>query len=338
MENIKNVVPSYYTIEEGALSLIAESERSFTEMMKEIGISELHSFEESGVILEADNVDSTIDRIIEWFKQAFKDFKEYLDKALNKLRDQISKSKQTILPQNKIEEAVKNLKDDKEYGKTYEYKELGWARNTDSGAEQSHWKAIKDFRADVKKAYDTNDENIKNIVEDGKKKLDERFGVTDTNRISAIKKFLRGDEVKVTKAYLTDGRRWNIIRETAIDYGHVVSKMKKDYNTLKKETDAIIANIKEAQKKLKKGDKQGFNDYINGFKATQSYMREFSSATIACISEQIRFSVMLCLRLSLAWKKKEEADKKAEEKAEVKQESAIHSTKFETELSTLFDF
>ena len=66
MENIKNVVPSYYTLEEGALSLIAESERSFTEMMKEIGISELHSFEESGVILEAVNVKETIDKGALW--------------------------------------------------------------------------------------------------------------------------------------------------------------------------------------------------------------------------------------------------------------------------------
>ena len=59
-------------------------------------------------------------------------------------------------------------------------------------------------------------------------------------------------------------------------------------------------------------------------------MKDFCVATIACINEQVRFSVMLCLRLSLSWKKKE--------KETVAKESAIHSTKFETELSTLFDF
>lgn len=339
MENIKIVVPSYYTIEEGALSLIAESERTFTEMMKEVGIAELHSFEESGVVLEAVNVKQTINNIIAWFKETFETFRGYLEEALRKIKNEINKQKRNILNQAKIEEAVKNLKDDKEYGKTYEYKELGWARNVDSASEQSHWKAIHDFRAAVKKAYDSKDEDIKNIVEDGKKKLNERFGATDTDRLSAIKKFLRGEEVKVTKEYLMTNRKWNIIRDAALNYNNAAAKMKKDYNALKKETDAIIADIKKAEKELEKGDKQGFNDYINGFKATQSYMRDFASATIACINEQVRFSVMLCLRLSLAWKKKEEADKKAEEKAEVKQESAVvESTKFESELSTLFDF
>lgn len=330
MENIKNVVPSYYTLEEGALSLIAESERSFTEMMKEIGISELHSFEESGVILEAFNIKETINKVIKWFKDTFEKFKDYLEKALFEIKKRIDAQKRNILDQNKIEEAVYNLKDDKEYGKTYEYKQLGWARNVKSTADQSHWKAIKDFRTAVKKAYDDKDEDIKNIVEDGKKKLNERFGATDTDRLSAIKKFLRGEEVKVTKKFLTDGSKWNLIRDTAINYNTAASKIKKEYNALKKETDDIIADIKKVQKELEKGNKQGFNDYINGMKTTQMYMRDFASATISCIGEEARFATMLCLRLSLSWKKKEKAD--------VKQESAIYTTKFESELATLFDF
>lgn len=330
MENIKNVVPSYYTLEEGALYLIAESERSFTEMMKEIGISELHSFEESGVVLEAVNVKETINRVIKWFKDTFETFRGYLEEALFEIKKRIDAQKRNILDQKKIEEAVYNLKDDKEYGKTYEYKQLGWARNVKSTADQSHWKAIKDFREAVKKAYDDKDEDIKQIVEDGKKKLDERFGAKDTDRLSAIKKYLRGDEVKVTKKFLINGSKWNLIRETAINYNTAASKIKKEYNELKKETDTIISDIKKAQKELEKGNKQGFNDYINGMKTTQMYMRDFASATISCIGEEARFATMLCLRLSLAWKKKE--------KAEVKHESAIHTTKFESELATLFDF
>ena len=334
MENIKNVVPSYYTLEEGALSLIAESERSFTEMMKEIGISELHSFEESGVVLEAGAVKATIDKVIKWFKDTFEAFKGYLEKALFEIKKRIDAQKRNILDQNKIKEAVQNLKDDKDYGKTYEYKELGWARNVESASDQSHWKAIKDFRAAVKKAYDDKDEDIKNIVEAEKKKLDERFGAKDSDRLSAIKKFLRGKEVKVTKEFLTKGSKWNLIRDCAVNYSTAASKIKKDYNALKKETDNIISDIKKAQKELESGNKQGFSEYVSGMKTTQTYMRDFASATISCIGEEARFATMLCLRLSLAWKKKEEKDKKED----VKQESAMQTTKFETELSTLFDF
>lgn len=329
---IKNVVPSYFTIEEGALSLIAESELAFTEMMKEIGISELHSFEESGVVLEAVNIKATIDKIINWFKEAFESFRGYLDKALMEIKRRIDAQKRNILKQDKIRAAVENLKPDKEYGKTYEYKELGWARNVESTSEQSHWKAVLDYRKAVIKAYEDKDDDIKNIVDEGKKKLDERFGASDSDRKTAIKKFLRGEEVVVTKEFLQKNNNWNLIRECAIDFGTSSSKIKKDYNAIKKETDEIIKNIKKAQKELEDGNKKGFAEYISGLKSVQMYMTAFSSATIACINEQVRFSVMICLKLSLAWKKKEE------KKEEVKQESAIQTTKFESELATLFDF
>lgn len=334
---IKNVVPSYFSIEEGALSLIAESELAFTEMMKEIGISELHSFEESGIVMEAANVKETINKIINWFKEAFESFKGYLDDALWEIKKRIDAQKRNILNQDKIKAAVENLKPDKEYGKTYEYKELGWARSLESTSEQSHWKAVLDYRKAVIKAYEDKDDDIKNIVDEGKKKLDERFGASDSDRKSAIKKFLRGEEVAVTKEFLQKNSKWNLIRECAIDFGTSSSKIKKDYNAIKKETDEIIKNIKKAQRELEDGNKKGFAEYISGLKSVQMYMTAFSSATIACINEQVRFSVMLSLKLSLAWKKKEES-KAAEEKKENVKESAMETTKFESELATLFDF
>ena len=52
---IRDIVPSYATIDEGALLLIEESNKTFNGILQSVGIAELQSFEESGdvVVYEA---------------------------------------------------------------------------------------------------------------------------------------------------------------------------------------------------------------------------------------------------------------------------------------------
>ena len=354
MENIKNVVPSYFTIEEGALSLIAESERTFTEMMKEVGISELHSFEETGLIHEASNVRETINKIVTWFEDQWDKIRKFIDNCLDAIDKKISEAKKKIIKSEQLQAAIGGIKNaDKVFATTYEYPHLKEVSEEDGPL----FKAANDFSllifSDYQRntsvikdgGYDTRIKDIPDKIKDIKEFLEkEKRGVidklsaagvesgTDSDRVSSIKKYIRGKEVKVDKAYMR--AHYKEIYHAATDYNTSARQLKRAYNNAKREYDRAIRFIKER----KEEEYSYITAYLPYLKFGKEIYRDILLSSAACVTENVRANMMLCLKISLAVKGKEEK-KENNDKKEVKVgESAIHSTKFETELSTLFDF
>ena len=347
------LIPSYATIEEGAFSLIAESERSFTEMMKDIGISELHSFEESGIVMEAVNVKETIGKIVKWFEEQWEKIKKFVDECLVKIQKKISEAKKNVVKWDKFKKAVENLKaGDKVYATTYEYPHLD--KMADGSDELM--KKVGDYdlalRSDFSKqkkivkdgGYVVGD--LKEVKEDleGYKKgiIDAIGGENDTKSIKKIKEYIRGKEVNVDKTYIVNHSR--AIYDCATEYNEAARQLKKLYNEAKKGYAADIKFIKE-----RKEEEYGYlNVYLPYLKFGKDMYRDLLTTTIGCVSERVRTSMMICLKVSLAIKAKEEKGTGEASsgviidtdgsKGEVAEESAIQTTKFESELATLFDF
>lgn len=347
MENIKNVVPSYFTIEEGALSLIAESERTFTEMMKEVGISELHSFEETGLIHEAYNVRQTINKIITWFEDQWDKIRKFIDSCLDAIDKKISEVKKKIIKSDLLQPAIGSIKNaDKVFATTYEYPHLKEV----SEEEGPLFKAANDFSlllfSDYQKktsvikndSYEVRIKDIPDTIKDIREFLEEEKnnvvkkliaagveGGNDSDRIASIKKYIRGKEVKVNKEYMK--AHYKEIYHAATDYNTSARQLKRSYNNAKRTYDRAIRFIKER----KEEEYSYITAYLPYLKFGKEIYRDILLSSAACVTENVRTNIMLCLKISLAVKGEEEKKEKIGE-------SAIHSTKFETELSTLFDF
>ena len=91
-----NTFPDFLDPSEYGLYVAYEAEQSYNEMMHNIGISELHSFEENGIaVLEANGVPASVERgrkkdmIKNFFRGIWKKIVGLYEKVLNFIKEHI---------------------------------------------------------------------------------------------------------------------------------------------------------------------------------------------------------------------------------------------------------
>lgn len=342
MEMIKasHIIPDYASIEESALYVIEHMESNFTEMMQQIGIEELHSVEETGLVLESeDESEKKVNKIIEWLKSIWAGIKGLYEKALNGIKKHIETLNNKISSKikNNLQKAADNLKEDAKFGEGFE-----WKRYTDViNGSDSIWTAIDEFgkvadhlsyNPDVKYSVD-------NTKEDIKKAKDKMFskinidGITAENATGKISEAIKGDKITIDKAYVK--ANFADLYTAAFDYSKTAGSLKKSINTIKKSFDQSINNVKGWKNKE---NKAGVKEQISAIKDAKKMYVCLSSSVVSCLAQRHNEAARVMLKIALAVKAKEEKEAKAKDAESAKHESAIVPASFQTELTSLFDF
>lgn len=336
-------VPSYAAPHEVGLYLAVETERSFNEMMQSIGIEELHSFEENGVVvLEADAAEASkekkANKIIQWIKDRWEDLKKLFDQALKGIQNLIETAKKKIAAllgsaKNKesIVKIVDRLKETKKdgskiyFGKDYQWTEFDSVCKGQSIINHST-KAYEDF---AKRAVDGS-MNYKDEKDDLDKKVAAHLGIkgelTTAEIAKAINTRMRGNEIEVDKAYLKS----NIdkIFESATNYNENAAKLASFLKEVKKAFNNAEKAVKAAARKDKTDENLAGAAHI--VREESKFFTAVSSTIVTNVRLHTNNSIRIILRLAIAAKKKEEVKATGE--------SAIVPSSFQTELASLFEF
>ncbi len=341
MEMIKasHIIPDYASIEESALYVIEHMESNFTEMMQQIGIEELHSVEETGLVLESeDESEKKVNKIIEWLKSIWAGIKGLYEKALNGIKKHIETLNDKISSKikNNLQKAADNLKEDAKFGEGFE-----WKRYTDViNGSDSIWTAIEAFgkKAENMK-YQPNEYSAsatKSFVNDAKDamfgamKID---GITAENATGKISEAIKGDKITIDKAYVK--ANFADLYTAAFDYSKTAGSLKKSINTIKKSFDQSINTVKGWKNK---SNKSIVKEQISAIKDAKKMYVCLSSSVVSCLAQRHNEAARVMLKIALAVKAKEEKEAKAKDAESAKHESTIVPASFQTELTSLFDF
>jgi len=329
------VIPDYANPCEYGYYLALNLEESFNAMMQEIGIRELHSLEENGaVVLEdgesAASTEKKTNAVKKFLEDAYDKIKELYGKAAdfikNHLIDPAKKKINSIIgSESKAHNAIKDklskikstTKDgkDKTFGKTFD-----WGNFDDT-----KYMEIADKYAKVV----INDEELAKINNAVEAAFHVKGGAKGSDVKKAIDKEMRGDkEIDVTMSYIKNN--FEEIWSWATSFDVSGKKLGKSLKAAKKSFDKAGSEFKKSV---------AFKDRDDAFKATTKSVKEMStllghisSAVCNNIRTRTTHSIKIVLRLCIAAKQKEEAEKKA-----VGESSYIPGS-FQTELASLFNF
>ena len=337
-------VPSYASPFEAGLFLAVETERSFAEMMQNIGIKELHSFEENGTaIFEMKHVGADKEKktnaFIKWLNDRWEDIKKLFEAALKGIKGLIETASKKIHDMlgskdrkddlyKRLEALNDKAKDGKEkvFGEDYAWD--GYESMHSSDAENPVYKVVNRYSNFLSKAASTENFDYQSEIDDLHNKIKDKLGIESYGAkevAKAVKDALRGEKVEITKKYLKD--HFDDYFRYATSYDETAKKISKTLNGMKRKFDDLKKAVKDASRSNKE-DKV----LVNTIKIVKDEASAFSvlSGTItSCMRERVSSAIRVIVKLSISAKVKEE---------KVKQESAIVPSSFQTELASLFNF
>lgn len=337
MEMIKasHIIPDYASIEESALYVIEHMESNFTEMMQQIGIEELQSVEESGLVLESeDESEKKVNKIIEWLKSIWAGIKGLYEKGLNTIKKHIETLNTKISTKIKtnLQKAADKLKEDAKFGEGHEWKRYSdILNNTDS-----IWTAIEAFGKKAEAMTYQDSKSTKIYVDNAKDAMFNAMkidGITAENATGKISEAIKGDKITIDKAYVK--ANFADLYTAAFDYSKTAGSLKKNINTIKKSFDQTINTVKGWKNK---NSKTFVKEQISAIKDAKKMYVCLSSSVVSCLAQRHNEAARIMLRIAVAFKAKEEKEAKAKDAESVKQESTIVPASFQTELTSLFDF
>ena len=346
-----NTFPDFLDPSEYGLYVAYEAEQSYNEMMHNIGISELHSFEEHGIaVLEANGVPASVERgrkkdmIKNFFRGIWKKIVGLYEKVLNFIKDHIESIKKKMLDKKKdtlkkkLDDLIKSDKDGKvKFGELkYDLKKF---TEIAAGSGKA-WTAMKNLDNGMKnvisqlKMDDTNAVSFaKEAADDADDKFCKEMGIakdaSGEDITNAIRSYTtNGNASVVSTKFLKDN--FDDIFDFALDYSKVSNKVK---GALKKTEDSIDTSIKCVEDLFKKEAKET-GDKGTGGKYTEyvvSGMRKAKTRLIAinnAIMNELRVAHSDCARIMTKLSTTKTATN----------ESALVPSSFQTELASLFSF
>lgn len=330
------VIPDYANPCEYGYYLALNLEESFNAMMQEIGIRELHSLEENGAVVLEDGeaaevqTEKKTNAVKKFLHDAFEKLKGLYDKAAKFIKDKlidpaVNKIRQLIGPESKahtkIKERLSKIKTttkdgkDKTFGKTFE-----WLKD-----EADHFNDICD---NYVKDIVISDESLKSLND----KIDSAFGVKSGAKGKAVKdaidKYMRGKEIDVTMSYIKSN--FDEIWKWATNFDASGRSIGKSLKNAKKTFDKAGSTFKKSV--ARKDRDEAFKNTTKAIKEMSALLGHISSAVCANIRMRVADSIKIVLRMCIAAKQKEEAEKTA-----VGESSYIPGS-FQTELASLFNF
>ena len=314
--NMINVIPESASASEGAFYVIEHAERTYNEMWREIGISELRSLEETGnmVLYEADEekAKSIKDSILAWLESFWGTVKGLYESFLKKL-DTLVKETKTKLDKigMKNKEALKKHLSGLKYGKTYG-KAYKWGSEFNDACKGGGkvGRVMARFDQYFSNVYNSQ-ELTKEAIEKVKSQLDivksesfEILGVKETSQVQGkVLEIMRGEEVAVDDAYIKTN--FDELWKYATDFGASSAKLKDKLKHSKKSFDEAARKIRTFKPAKKEAN---LKILVNTIKESRAILVHMDNAAMRAVRERALISARIMLRLAIVAKAKEEKD------------------------------
>lgn len=248
------VFPEYCSYTEATLYIAESCEKSFNELMLNIGVNELAVFESTGsqIIYEGAKLDKFKNDVIKFFQDMWGRIKAFYEDTIGTFIKKIKESNAKKINELKLDNVNFGKDGKKTFGEVNEFKFgtmtlQGMAANAEAILEKSN----KEFDRLVEKADEKQD-----IIIDGlKDKYNARYIISeisgiDTDRVSdackQLKAIFLGDKVKVDKKYIEDNIK---AMKEVVTGKKIPDEIKKSYNDAKKMIDESIKNVKDTKDK-----------------------------------------------------------------------------------------
>ena len=304
----KNVIPAYASLDEMAFHVLESVERDYNAIMMSVGVSELAHLEATGaeIVYEAGNgkVKELVDKATKLFKDMWEKVQGLIKKATDAFEAKATEFRKKIMTKvdsKVLADRVKNLKADKSFGNTYDYKNIN-----EYSAEVID--KIKAVDSKVDKLYSEAVEGAKNGNVEKTNALDDALkaevnGVIKAlcpsadsakNIIKFMKDDIRGGRKEVNGTWVKDN--YKTIIEEVTNLPTTKKTLKKDYNELKKSYNDAIKACRKANDG-KHFEANAYTKTIRAYKDLRQVTIYSQQAIIGCLNERYNFyrSVMFKL-------------------------------------------
>lgn len=285
MTNLSSMATTELSVHEsmtvGSAAIIYESEANFTNMMKAIGIHEVNHYAQHGqvVVYEAGGVKGFIQKIIQFFKDLLKKIQALYNRFIAQMdawvrsdKDFVKKYKSRLIQADvkglkykgfKFTTTALTMSDALTKTTGYLAKNEMKHANTSSTSIDSLRKWTKDWNDNVS----DHTEGLRGAVIGGNKLTDKEFG-------EALFKLFRDGKDEKTEVSIS--ARENI---TIIEGGEKAkSDAKKSMDTIKKNIESIISDLKKQETQLNKYSEKDSDDEIRVKGAAMAYVSALSNA------------------------------------------------------------
>ena len=320
-----NVIPGYAGINEMVFHVMESTEQDYNSIMMECGVRELMHLEETGteMIYEEGKVKGLVDKAIGFFKQMWAKVQGLIQKALTFFETKAQEFRNKVmkkLDSKILKKRADNLKADKKFGMTYDYKDIEkYSVTVCENISAAQAKVEKAYGSAVSKAKDGDNGEANNLetVLDGYVKacIKQMYNTaTSTSGLSKLmKNEIRGKMLPVNGAWVKTN--YDTIIKEVTDYPTVKRGLKSDYNELKKGFNEAIRDCKKANDG-KMFEANAFTKAIKAYKELRQITVYAQQAVISCYNERQGFYRSVIFKL-VGSKPAKEGEKKVSESATI---------------------
>ena len=294
-------IPSYASIEEATMYLIEATETDYNQMMASIGVDDLMQIKESGytvAVNEAGKIKGVIDKIIAWFKAQWEKVKGLFGKALEFFQKQVDKFHDKISEARlkNIENKIANMKADKKFGKTYEYKQYqaemdghGTIFSNLISLDSALYRELEKFSDSFKGDDEFDGDSAKATLDAHFERFASVFGGNDKTKESDLKKkmieYMRGKEIEIDKSYIQ--AHYKEMVENCRVFGRTRRGLKKKMDGEKKRISNSVKSIKKAS-----GKEDGFAKAFSVFSPYIKKARVYANMCCGVVLSETKHKMM----------------------------------------------
>lgn len=300
-----NVIPSYATLDEMAFHVIESSEADFNAMMMECGVIELAYVEENHqeMVYEAGKVKGLIDKAVNMFKKMWSNVQGLIQKALAAFDKKAQEFREKVMKKidkNFLQKRVDNVKANKDFGKTYKYKNIeNYATQVDAlilNADHDVQTLVATAKSKAKNGEAVTDGLSNDLDKVVNGLIEKLHGNAKTK--SVLVKFMK-DDIR-TEPDQVDGTWVKANYKTIIDEVTNYPKTKKTLKQNYKSTQKLFNEAIKSCKKENDGKMFEANVFTKAIKAYKD-LRQISiyaqQAVISCLNERQGFYRMVLIKL-----------------------------------------
>ena len=317
---VENAIPSYASINESGFYALNAIEENYSEMMVSIGLNEL-ALKESGVE-PVNEADSIIDKIIGFFKAAWKKIQDTFEKFLNAIKKRIDELN-TKFKNKKVPEFKKTVDAIIKSGEKVKFNSITDWKNLDAYAgDVKSYSAMGAILGIDPDATATDDESA---MEKLKGKI-ATAASADSGEIKDVKAaaekfFTGGEKVKVDIAFVKSNADKLFV--TVVDLAKSKSNVKSAYKEEKKVVDDAIKGIKKNKDAISK-------EKLSQYKYMIQASTAINNVALSSLGKQFREYAAITAKVNMAgFKAKFAKDGK---------KAVGESATFQSEVASLFDW
>lgn len=307
-----NVIPGYAAMDEMAFHVIESCEADFNAMMMECGVLELAYVEENHceMIYEDGNgnkIKQLVDKAVNMFKEMWSKVQGLIQRALETFEKKAQEFREKVMKKidtKFLKKRVDNLKADKIFGMSYNYKDIenycgtviGKINKADTVVDQAYALAASKAKNGETGYIDALDSALKKAVDDCIHNVTNNKSTNTAGIVKVLKDIIRGGGQTVQRNGAWVKENYDEIIKEVTDYPVTKRTLKKNYKDLQKGFNDAIKECKKANDG-KMFEANAFTKAIKAYKDLRQIAVYAQQATISCLNEKQGFyrSVMFKL-------------------------------------------